>query len=115
MIFENVMRAQGLPITTIVLIIIAIAVLAGVVLLFYFGWFKPQSSVGEQEMISKCQSLCAQIQAHNPKTKSDVTNYLDGFCSYKYNCSDYVTCRINTQTEGECIVSCTGNGIGSCS
>lgn len=112
MLFENVMRAQGLPITTIVLIIIAIAVLAGVVLLFYFGWFKPQSSVGEQEMISKCQSLCAQIQAHNPKTKSDAASYADTFCSF--NCSDYVTCRVTLQEGGECIIDCSGTSP-SCS
>ena len=89
-------KAQGLPMTTIVLLILVVIVLVGVAIFFFVGFGEGQVGIREQIILSRCQSECAKIQAGGVKTDYCQTIVEGG------SCNDYMSCIV----EGE-PVSCS--------
>ena len=56
-------KAQGLPMTTIALLILVIIVLVGVAIFFFTGFAGGQEGIDESIMLSHCQDLCARVAA----------------------------------------------------
>ena len=82
-------KAQGLPMTTIVLIILVIIVLVGVAIFFFTSFGEGQKGVSEQIIFSRCQSACARIQAGATKDDVEFCN-IDGADT---KCTDYMSCE----------------------
>ena len=81
------MKAQGLPMQTIVLIIMVVVVLVAV-LLFYFGGFgEGEETVGEQNVFGRCQAECLKISAGAAQAD---TNWDDPLGDGNYDCDDYI-------------------------
>ena len=55
------MRGQGLPVSTIIIVLLGVLVLAMVVIFFYFHMKSSKGEFESQEMLNKCQRLCAQL------------------------------------------------------
>ena len=116
------MKSQGLPISTIVIIVISIVVLSAVLLFFFSGFGKPTGTLSEQNALSKCQSKCSIIAASSPTTADKVTSLASSnnvnYCEElnvkgetKY-CPDITKCYIES---AKCTVTCDVSGIVGCS
>ena len=98
-------KAQGLPMTTIVLIILVIIVLVGVAIFFFTSFGEGQKGVSDQIIFSRCQSACARIQAGGSKNE---------YCSHGESpefCNDYMSCEYpeghdDYEDNGDNIVIC---------
>lgn len=79
------MKAQALPMKTIAIIIIVLIAMV-VFLTFFFGVFsKGKITTERQNLVARCNALCAEIVAGATKDK---------FCNL--GCDKYVTCINNT-------------------
>ncbi len=111
------MKAQSLPISTIVIIVIAVVVLAAV-LLFFFGAFgKPQSTVNDQNFVAYCNTIVEHVQNSNPTNKSEAQTLATdfGFCHKepKYGnraCGEIIHPVVHTLNDGDCRLECTSYG-----
>jgi hypothetical protein len=110
------MRAQGLPITTIVLIIICIVVLAAILLFFFGGFGKPQATLSLTQTTSDCNSVCAQVTAAHPGTSTIAGTLLTNlkFCDTRTigaitgGCSTFTSCNVTKADLNQCLASCSG-------
>lgn len=99
------MKAQGLPITTIVLIVLAVVSLV-VILLFFFGVFQQgKSTTQEQGDFAKCNAICTKIIAYSPKTQGEVINLASKFDYCKLSCNKYIVCNVESVS---CTITCAG-------
>ena len=88
------MKSQGLPIQTIVILILVLVTLA-VFLVFVFGISsKGTVQTHEQGNFAKCQTICTEISAY-AKDNDDVENLADvkKFCDVP--CDHYISCNPN--------------------
>ena len=103
------MKAQGMPMQTIALIIIVIIVLAGVAIFFFVYFGKSRNVVSSQTTYSKCKNLCMNAQSDIEigdwsgfsKIKNNFTN---GGCK-NYNCEvtiNGVSCNIKNVNSHKC-------------
>lgn len=89
-------KAQGLPITTIVLIVIVLIVLIAVALFFFSGFDKATEQTDPSINIAKCQARCATAKSLASKLdNSNVDHVKDksGFCS-DVECDEVVECEL---------------------
>jgi len=99
------MKAQGLPITTIVLIVLAVVSLV-VILLFFFGVFQQgKSTTQEQGNFAKCNAICTKIIAYSPKNQNEVINLATQFKYCNLQCDKYIKCNIES---ANCEITCAG-------
>ena len=88
-------KAQGLPITTVVLIVICIMVLVVIVLFFFGGFGSGQSSVNTFQCQQQCQTINVLINGKQVCSTSTATiatinsiqNYCTGKCDTKTACA----------------------------
>ena len=113
------MRAQALPIKTIVLVLLAILV-GAVVLMFYFGYVaKGKTGIGGYTAVSTCNQLCTKAKSiasgldNCTSTSSSTFNF---YCSESfteagdtYYCDHYITCELTFADGSKGILSCSGN------
>ena len=57
------MKSQGLPMTTIALLILVIIVLVGVAIFFFVGFGEGQEALSPTLSLAECQSYCARVAA----------------------------------------------------
>ena len=110
----GMMKAQGLPIRTIVLIIIVLIVLAVVLVFFYGSLSRNKENANKQVLMSKCKNIVSQVQGESPKTPNDASSYATslGYCkkdvSTGLRCNDTMVGKIQTDN-GLCKLNCNGN------
>jgi len=106
-------KAQGLPITTVVLIVICIMVLVVIVLFFFGGFGSGQSSVNTFQCQQQCQTINVLINGKQMCcSKSDTVclnnvNTIKNFCSS--GCNTKVACTLPKIDNG-----CGYNAATSC-
>ena len=90
-------KAQGLPITTVVLIAICIMVLVIIILFFLGGFGSGTNSVNTfqcQQMCQTINTLVAGNQICDPTGVGNINSF-KSFCSG--NCDKKVSCSLNTR------------------
>ena len=102
------MKAQGMPMQTIAMIIIIIIVLAGVAIFFFVYFGKSKSVVGSQTTYSNCKNLCmnaqSDIEIGTTAACNDFSNIQSKFQS---NCSG-MHCEITKKDGSTCeLPSCS--------
>ncbi|HDQ59994.1 MAG TPA: hypothetical protein ENN30_02260 [Candidatus Woesearchaeota archaeon] len=87
-------KAQGLPITTIVLMVIILVTLVALALFFFSGFGRTSKQVDPGIAIAQCQSRCNRAKALAPY-ETDINNVKtkSGFCE-DYDCNEYVECNV---------------------
>ena len=109
------MKAQGLPMQTIVIIILVIVVLAAVLIFFFGAFAKNKQTSDVQTFISHCNTIASQVQGDYPNDPTEARNDAGnkGFCtnnpSLGHNCGYYVNPVIHT-SQGDCRLNCTSSG-----
>jgi len=114
-------KAQGLPITTVVLIVICILVLVVIILFFLGGFGSGQSSVNTFQCQQQCQTINVMLKSN--QTCNGIANlnvaksYCSGGCIAKAPCvlsegnycggwnvvaSQCVTCPLTGPSKGNC-------------
>jgi len=110
------MKAQGLPITTVVIIVLAVAVLAVVIIFFLAGTGSGQASVNTFQCQQMCGTVNTLVASKQLCDKSDIdkVSTAKSFCSS--NCHTKVSCVISTRGTscGWDITSFTPNGCLTC-
>ncbi len=81
-------KAQGLPMTTIVLIILVIVVLVGVLLFFFKGLGSGKEGVTEQTIYGKCQAECLKLNQGG----ISCSTYKSTSNKAGVNCCNYLDC-----------------------
>lgn len=90
------MKAQELPISTIIIIVIVLVALVAILLFFFTSFGQGQGGVEEQNKFSNCQAICTQINSRNPTDESGVLSAEStfGFCTN--NCDQYISCVVDS-------------------
>ena len=103
---NSVKKAQGLPITTVVLIVIILVTLVAVAIFFFSGFDRSSKQVNPGIAIAECQSRCNRAKAIAPYEK-DVTKIRTDseFCT-DYKCDDYVDCRVTPKNAKAQTLTC---------
>ena len=110
------MKSQGLPIQTIVLIVIAIVALAAIIIFFFGGFAKSTSGVDTQTTLSECQSYCQRMNIIASKIKwlsstdckADVSDQVPEYCSN--SCNDYMSCIVTFEDGTRARIQCNSDG-----
>jgi hypothetical protein len=83
-------KAQGLPITTVVLIVICILVLVVIILFFLGGFGSGQSSVNTFQCQQQCQTIIVTLKANQTcngiATLNTAISYCNSGCKTKAPC-----------------------------
>ena len=91
-------RAQGLPMTTIVILILVVIVLVGVAIFFFTGFAGGQEGLKEQMILSRCQTECGKILAGASESNTNFCKNYGG----EVDCNEYMSCVYPDET----VVSC---------
>ena len=91
------MKAQGMPMQTIALIIIIIIALAGVSIFFFVYFGKSKNVVESQTNYSKCKNLCMDAQSDVSINDCTHFNTIKSKFSSGGECSGY-NCQIDDGT-----------------
>jgi len=83
-------KAQGLPITTVVLIVICILVLVVIILFFLGGFGSGQSSVNTFQCQQQCQTINVQVKAGQVCGTTSFDNAAKNYCNA--NCNSKIRC-----------------------
>ena len=115
------MKSQGLPITTIVLIVLGISVLAAVLIFFLGGFGQGSSSVNTFQCQQWCTTINTQIEA-GMLDPDGFRNYkvVNDYCNNK--CNNTMICNIPSKSgsweighSGEkCFVDCSQDNKYKC-
>ena len=123
------MKSQGLPIQTIVILVLVIVSLAAILMFFFGGFGKSGSSLNDQQALATCQSRCTRARtfAMGLEKGTDNTNasYVVGnssFCNetsvegQNLKCDKITSCRVLFKNQpDECTLNCVAWNIGTCS
>ena len=91
------MKSQGLPITTIVLIVIILVTLIAVSIFFFSGFGKTSKQLSPSISIAKCQSICSNAKsmaANMDYSSSNEASIKEKSKFCENNCSEVVSCRV---------------------
>lgn len=112
-------RGQGLPMNTIIIIILVLFVLAGVGIYFFSQFSTGQAGTNSAQCIQLCESMKAQMSSDDSITWASLSDSQTrtNFCAG--NCYDSVNCKLRVedkdpQTEWETVYETASGGDNHC-
>lgn len=91
------MKSQGLPISTVALILI-ILITGAIAIMFFYGMMTSgKNATSESTDLSECQQICSKIQTTHPDNAGDAATaahsfgYCDKGCNTKLSCTIYLS------------------------
>jgi hypothetical protein len=87
-------KAQGLPLNTIIIIVLTLFVLAGVGIYFFGQFGTGTESTNSAQCIQLCESLKAQMSSDETLTWDDLKNSETRINFCNGNCPSVVECKV---------------------
>ena len=121
------MKSQGLPLQTIVILVLVIVSLAAILMFFFGGFGKSGASLNDQQALSKCQSRCTRARTFAialDKDQDNINNTIEksSFCNTTVvegsgvRCDKITSCKVLFKNQpDECTLHCNTWNSGTCS